>query len=244
MTNKNMEENKNNKLLKNELNDDKLLQALNWRYATKKYDVNKKLDENTLNILLESLRLTPSSLGIQPWKFLVIDNKEIRSKLKEAGFSQSQWTDASHLIIFCAKNKITNGDAERFLQSVAEQRSVTRESLDVFGKNIFDFIKVIKLSKVLGRVLMRFIAGVSATDWSDKQCYIALGNLLTSAAIMGVDASPMEGFSPVKFDNILGLDDYHTVVACALGYRDEHNDFLATAKKVRYSLDEVVKFYK
>lgn len=234
-----MEENKNNELKNNEL-----LQALNWRYATKKYDVNKKLNENTLNTLLEALRLTPSSLGMQPWKFLVIENKEIRSKLKEAGFSQSQWSDASHLIIFCAKNKISNGDAERFLQSIAEQRSVSRESLDAFGKNIFNFIKVIKLSNFFGHDLTRMITGMSASDWADKQCYIALGNLLTSAAILGVDASPMEGFSPVKFDKILGLTDYHTVVSCALGYRDEHNDFLATAKKVRYSMDEVVKVYK
>ncbi len=229
-----MEENKNNQLL----------EALNWRYAVKKYDVNKKLDDDKLNTLLEALRLTPSSLGMQPWKFLVIENKEIRSKLKEAGFSQSQWTDASHLIIFCAKNKITNGDAERFLQSIAEQRSISRSSLDDFSKNIFNFIKVIKLSNILGRGIMRMMSGMSANDWTDKQCYIALGNLLTSAAIMGVDASPMEGFSPVKFDKILELTDYHTVVSCALGYRDAHNDFLATAKKVRYSHDEVVKFYK
>ena len=104
-----MEENKNNELLN----------ALNWRYATKKYDVNKKLDENTLNTLLETLRLTPSSLGMQPWKFLVIENRDTREKLKEAGFGQSQFTDASHIIIFCAKNKITNGDAERFLESQA-----------------------------------------------------------------------------------------------------------------------------
>ncbi len=234
MTNKNMEENKNNQLL----------QALNWRYATKKYDINKKLDEETLNTLLEVLRLTPSSLGMQPWKFLVIENKEVRSKLKEAGFSQSQWTEASHLIIFCAKNKVTNADAERFLQSVVEQRSVSRSSLDAFGKNIFNFIKVIKLSNFFGHGLTRMLTGMSASDWSDKQCYIALGNLLTSAAILGVDASPMEGFSPVKFDKILGLDGYHTVVSCALGYRDEHNDFLATSKKVRYSMDEVVTFYK
>lgn len=234
-----MEENKNNQSLEN-----KLLQALNWRYATKKYDVNKKLDESALNTLLEALRLTPSSLGMQPWKFLVIENKEVRSKLKEAGFSQSQWTDASHLIIFCAKNKVSNSDAERFLQSIAEQRSISRSSLDSFGKNIFDFIKVIKLSNLFGRGIMRLITGMSAIDWSDKQCYIALGNLLTSAAILGIDASPMEGFSPVKFDKILNIKDYHTVVACALGYRDAHNDFLATAKKVRYSRDEVVKFYK
>lgn len=234
-----MEENKNNELLNNEL-----LQALNWRYATKKYDINKKLDEKTLSTLLETLRLTPSSLGMQPWKFLVIENKEVREKLKEAGFSQSQWTEASHLIILCAKNKIDNSDAERFLQSIAEQRSVSRSSLDAFGKNIFDFIKVIKLSNLFGRGIMRLITGMSAIDWSDKQCYIALGNLLTSAALLGVDASPMEGFSPVKFDKILGLDGYHTVVSCALGYRDEHNDFLATAKKVRYSMNEVVKVYK
>ncbi len=229
-----MEENKSNELI----------QGLNWRYAVKKYDVNKKLNDNTLNTLLEALRLTPSSLGMQPWKFLVIENKNLRSKLKEAGFSQSQWDDASHLIIFCAKNNISNGDAERFLQSIAEQRSVSRSSLDAFGKNIFDFIKVIKLSDILGRGIMRMIIGMSATDWADKQCFIALGNLLASAAILRVDASPMEGFSPVKFDKILGLTDYHTVVACALGYRDAHNDFLATAKKVRYSRDEVVAFYK
>lgn len=229
-----MEENKNSEFL----------QALNWRYATKKYDVNRRLDDQTLNTLLEVMRLTPSSLGMQPWKFVVIENKDMREKLKEAGFAQSQWTDASHLILLCAKNKITNGDAERFLQSIAEQRSVSRESLNAFGKNIFDFIKVIKLSNIFGKNIIRLITGMSATDWSDKQCYIALGNLLTSAAVLGVDASPMEGFSPVKFDKILELDDYHTVVACALGYRDEHNDFLATAKKVRYARDEVIKFYK
>ena len=219
-----------------------LLEAMNWRYATKKYDIGKKLDENTFNTLLEVLRLTPSSLGMQPWKFIVVENVDVRAKLKEAGFGQSQWTEASHLIVLCAQNKVDNGDAERFLQSIVEQRGVTRVSLDSFANNIFNFLKVIKLTNIFGSDIMKMITGMSAPEWADKQVYIALGNLLTSAAMIGVDASPMEGFSPKKFDGILGLTDYHTVVCCALGYRDEHNDFLATAKKVRYGRDEIIKF--
>ena len=219
-----------------------LLEAMNWRYATKKYDIGKKLDENTFNTLLEVLRLTPSSLGMQPWKFIVVENVDVRAKLKEAGFGQSQWTEASHLMVLCAQNKVDNGDAERFLQSIVEQRGVTRVSLDSFANNIFNFLKVIKLTNIFGSDIMKMITGMSAPEWADKQVYIALGNLLTSAAMIGVDASPMEGFSPKKFDHILGLTDYHTVVCCALGYRDEHNDFLATAKKVRYGRDEIIKF--
>ena len=233
---------KNSENVNNTNTQKSLLQSMNWRYATKKYDIGKKLDENTLNTLLEVLRLTPSSLGMQPWKFIVVENVDVRAKLKEAGFGQSQWTEASHLIVLCAQNKVSNGDAERFLQSIVEQRGVTRVSLDSFAKNIFDFIKVIKLTNIFGASLLKMITGMSASEWADKQVYIALGNLLTSAAVMGVDASPMEGFSPKKFDHILGLTDYHAVVCCALGYRDAHNDFLATAKKVRYSRDEIIKF--
>ena len=119
-----------------------LLEAMNWRYATKKYDIGKKLDENTFNTLLEVLRLTPSSLGMQPWKFIVVENVDVRAKLKEAGFGQSQWTEASHLIVLCAQNKVDNGDAERFLQSIVEQRGVTRVSLDSFANNIFSILRV------------------------------------------------------------------------------------------------------
>ena len=225
-------------------NKKQLLEALNWRYAVKRYDSSKKLDEETLHTLLEALRLTPSSLGMQPWKFKVIESHEYKEKLKEAGFNQTQWTDASHIIVFCAKNKVTVGDAERYLQSIVSTRNVTRESLDGLAKNIYNFLKVIRLSNIFGKRIMRLLSGMSATDWSEKQCYIALGNLLTSAAILQVDASPMEGFNPKKFDKILELKDYHSVVTCALGYRDTNNDFLATSKKVRYSFDEVVKFYK
>ncbi len=221
-----------------------ILEALNWRYATKKYDIGKKLDKETLDTLLEVLRLTPSSLGMQPWRFIVIENVDIRAKLKEAGFGQSQWTEASHIIVLCAQNRVGNGDAERFLQSIVEQRGVTRVSLDSFAKNIFNFIVIIKLTIFYGKSIVKFFSGIDASDWAEKQCYIALGNMLTSAAVIGVDASPMEGFNANKFDKILGLKGYHSVVCCALGYRDEHNDFLATAKKVRYSRDEVFEFVK
>ncbi len=222
----------------------KLIQVLNWRYAVKKYDVNKKLDTETLDTLIEAMRLTPSSLGMQPWKIIIVENKDVRSRLKDAGFNQSQFSDASHLVVICAKNSIGSGDAERFLQSVAEQRGVTRQSLDGFAKNIFNFIKLIVLTKLFGETIMKAFSGIDASDWAEKQCYIVLGNLLTSSAIIGVDASPMEGFNAKKFDKILNLQGYHSVVTCALGYRDEHNDFLATSKKVRYSRDEVFEFVK
>lgn len=224
--------------------EEQLLQAMNWRYAVKHYDSNRRIDDNTLNILLESLRLTPSSLGMQPWRFLVISNTELRNRLKEAGFNQPQWTEASHIILFAAQNKIDNDDAEKYLNSIVTMRGVERSTLNGLAENIFNYIKVIKLSEFWGHTIMKRFSGMCATDWAEKQCYIALGNLLTSAAIINVDASPMEGFSPKKFDDILGLTDYHTVVACALGYRDQANDFLANSKKVRYPLDEVVKFYR
>lgn len=221
-----------------------LIQALNWRYAVKRYDVNKKLDDETLNTLIEAMRLTPSSLGIQPWKFIIVSNKEVQARLKEAGFNQAQFSDASHIVVICAKNSVSSGDAERFLQSVAEQRGVTRQSLDGFAQNIFNFIKVIFLTRIFGETIIKFFSGIDASDWAEKQCYIALGNLITSAASIGVDANPMEGFNASKFDQILNLHGYHSVITCALGYRDAHNDFLATAKKVRYSTNEVFEFVK
>lgn len=206
-----------------------LLESLQWRYATKKFDPNKTIAAETWSALEESLVLTPSSYGLQPWKFLVITNPEIKEQLKPLSWNQAQVTDCSHYVVFAIKKNLTAADVDRFVARTAEVRDVPVESI----KGYRDMM----VSDVVNGP-----RSFTANEWAARQVYIALGNFMTSAALVGVDTCPMEGIDPGKYDRLLGLPEkgFATVVACAAGYRSE-DDKYATLAKIRFSLEEVIE---
>lgn len=200
--------------------------ALEWRYATKLFDANKKVSTNEIDLLLEATRLAPSSLGLQPWKAYVVTNKEIRSKLKIAAYNQPQVSDASHLVIFTARKDISEKYIDSYLATVKKVRNQKDEDVAGYRKML--------LGSALGKTEEQI------KEWCARQAYIALGFLLETAAIMQIDACPMEGFDTNQFDTILGLDktDYASVAMVAIGYRSE-SDKYAQAPKVRFCKDEL-----
>ncbi|MEK7545332.1 MAG: NAD(P)H-dependent oxidoreductase [Patescibacteria group bacterium] len=202
-----------------------LLDQLNWRYATKIFDTQKKIPQDQLDQLLETLRLSPSSYGLQPWKFVLVKNPEIRAKLREAAWGQAQVTDASHFLVFCSMTNVSSETVEHYAKEIAETRGTPLVELEGFKNMMLDFVKG-KTPEFL-------------STWAGKQVYITLGTLLTSAAVMQIDACPMEGFDNAKFDEILGLKEknLHAEVVCALGYRSPEDKY-ASAKKVRESKAE------
>jgi nitroreductase len=203
-----------------------LLKGLRRRYATKKFDAKKKIDAPLWDALEEALVLSPSSTGLQPWKFFVIDDPALRARLRPASHGQAQITDADRLVVFAARKDLAAADVERHIARIAHVRKVPVDSLDGFKQMI------------LG-VLSRPKAEVQA--WAARQVYIALGNFLAAAAALGIDACPMEGFDPAKCDEILGLHEkgYTAVVLAAAGYRAV-DDGYAALPKVRFERSDVV----
>lgn len=202
------------------------LARLNWRYAVKKFDPTKTIPPATWAALEQALALSPSSYGLQPWRFVVVTDPEMKKKLRAAGYNQPQITDCSHLVVFCAKAPLTLTDTERHVERTAEVRGVPVSTLDGFRK---------------------MVAGVASkppeegTWWAARQTYIALGVFLATAAMIGVDACPMEGFDPPQFDEILGLKAHgvKSFALAAAGYRAA-DDKYGTLAKVRLPIEEVI----
>jgi nitroreductase len=201
---------------------------LNWRYATKKFDSAKKVSSDLWSALQQALVLSPSSCGIQPWKFLVVTDPATKARLVPLSWGQTQPADCSHYVVFAVKLGLGEAELDRHMARTAEVRGVTVESLASF-KNM-----------ALGSINKAKAAG-ELDNWQTHQVYIALGQLMTSAALLGVDTCPMEGIEPSKYDQALGLTGtgYATVVACAVGYRAA-DDKYATTKKVRFKAEDVV----
>lgn len=204
-----------------------ILDAMQWRYATKVFDAEKKLTEEQLNTLFEAVRLSPSSFGFQMWQAIVVTNPEIREKLCQAGYGQPQITDASHLIIFAAKRDLGNSTVDEFIELTARERGMSVSELQTYAN-------MMKQS-ILSRSEKERI------EWASRQAYIALGVLLVTAAHEGIDACPMEGFDANAFDEILGLKEkgLATCVIAAIGFRSE-KDQTAQLKKIRFPKDEVI----
>ena len=204
-----------------------IIEALNWRYAVKQFDPNKKLSTEQINTLLEALRLAPSSIGLQPWKFIVVENPGVRAELREAGYGQSKITEASHLIVIAVQKKLDDAYVDRFIRATAEAQGLGVESL----KGLRD----------MAEGALRSRTPEAQVEWSTRQAYLALGVLVATAAHEGIDACPMEGFDPKKFDEILGLEKMGLVseVAVAVGFRSP-DDKYASTKKVRFPKEEVV----
>jgi nitroreductase/dihydropteridine reductase len=203
-----------------------IIEALNWRYATKQFDPSKKLSQKEFDALTEAMRLSPSSFGLQPWKFIVVSNPEVRAKLREAAYGQAQVTDASHLIVIAAEKNLSEASVARYVKSTSDVRGVPVESLKA-------------MSDMLNGAIAR-LNPEQRTEWAARQAYIALGVLVAAAAIEGIDAGPMEGFDPAKFDEILGLDKLGVTskAMVALGHRLDTDPYIAM-KKVRFPKEEV-----
>ena len=212
------------------LNPEQTLKQLHWRYATKKFDPNKKIPETTWKTLEQSLVLSPSSFGLQPWQFLVIRNPEVRQKLLEPAWGQKPVVEASHLVVFANKTEVNEADVEQHVQRMAQVQQVSPEKLSGFANMVKGYLEEPPFP-------------LDTNKWAAKQTYLALGFFLTCAAMMGIDTLPMEGFVPAKFDEILGLKDrgYSSVVICAAGYRAE-DDTYAAKPKVRFPSDRVVQY--
>ncbi len=206
-----------------------LLQSLEWRYAVKRFDPSRKIDPTLWSALEEALRLTPSSYGLQPWKFLLVESPELRTRLREASWNQTQVTDSSHFVVFAQQEEMTTAHIDRYVQLMATTRGVPIEKLEGMRRAI------------VGDAIDGPRASV-AKEWMARQSYIALGNFMTAAAALGIDTCPMEGLDPSRYDEILSLrgTGYRTVVACAAGYRSESCP-LNGAAKVRYSRAELVE---
>lgn len=203
-----------------------LLDHLNWRYAVKAFDPSKKIAPELWESLETALQLTPSSYGMQPWKFVVVTSDAVKAELKAASWNQKQVSDCSHYVVFTHHPDVLESDVDRFLDALSQTRGVPRENLAGYRKVI--------LADLQGP-RKPFLA-----EWTARQCYIALGNFMTAAALVGVDTCPLEGLDPKKYDSILGLDKtrFRTVVACAAGYRSEQDRF-ARERKIRYDKQSI-----
>jgi nitroreductase len=211
------------------ISDSQLLEQLNWRYAVKKFDTTRKISHEHLKTLEEAIRHSPSSYGLQPWKCLVISDAALRAKLRPAAYNQPQVTDASHLVVFCYKKTVTEADIDAYMKRIAEVRGIPIDSLaGMRGMMIGDLVHGPRHHVI--------------DVWTSRQVYIALGTLLTSAALLGIDAGPMEGFDPKQFDEILGLSKHGlaSVALCALGYRAA-DDPAAKHAKVRFPHEVLIE---
>lgn len=201
--------------------------SLHWRYAVKQFDAARKIPEEQWNEIEESLVLTPSSFGLQPWKFIVITSPEIKAELQGASWNQTQPRDCSHMIALAAMKQVTEEYVDSFLQSICSGRGVAMDSLAMYRQVVLGFLK-----NQEGRHF----------DWATNQVYIALGQLMSIAASMQIDACPMEGIVRSEYDRILGLEgsNFGTVVGCALGYRHSEDKY-ALAKKIRFPRQNVIE---
>lgn len=204
-----------------------LLTQLNWRYATKQFDASRKIPEDAWDVLAASLVLTPSSFGLQPWHFIVVESQEVKEQLLPFSWGQKQVTDCSHFVVLTAKTSMSETEIDSFLKRTVEIRGGEIDQLNPYRDMMVGFTGKMDESTRL--------------QWAKLQTYIALGQLMTSAAVLGIDACPMEGIDPVKYDEILDLtgQDLTTSVACALGYRSD-SDKYATAPKVRFDQSELL----
>ena len=209
------------------ITSDLLLSRLRWRYATKKFDATRKIPADLWQTLEEALVLAPSSYGLQLYKFFVVTDPKVRAALEPHAFGQAQIQSASHLVVLAGRTDFTAADVEALLARIVEVRGVPADSLaDYKG------------------MMMGSVANPSmpAAEYISRQVYIALGQLLTSATVLGIDTCPMEGFLPPKFDEVLGLNgtNFTTKVLCAAGYRAADDPY-QHAPKVRFPKEHLIQ---
>jgi nitroreductase len=193
------------------------------------FDATKKIAPEIWAALEQALILTPTSYGLQPYRFLIVQNPAKRAELLPHSWNQKQVVDCSHYVVFVARTEMKEVDVDRLISRITQVRGIPAAALACYRDMMVN--DVVKGPR-----------GQVAHEWAARQAYIALGNAMTAAALLGVDGCPMEGLNPVEYDRILGLagTGYKTVVALALGYRAA-DDKYATLAKVRYEASELVQ---
>jgi nitroreductase len=208
----------------NKKNKMSILENLKWRYATKKFDSTYQLSESELNTIKEVIQLSPASFGLQPYKVLIVTNPEIREQLKAVSWNQPQVTDASALLVFVKNKNVDESEVDLFVENIINTRGVTKEMLAEYEG------------------MMKHAVSSQTDDqksnWVEKQIYLAVGNLLTSLSVLGIDSCPMEGFDRGQYDSILGLTETSSVIVCPIGKRDESDEY-QNYPKVRKSTDDL-----
>lgn len=204
-----------------------IIQSLQWRYATKKFDKERLLTDEKLHILKQAFNLTATSFGIQTIKMVVVKDKTVRMPLVAHAFGQSQVLNASHLLVLCINDNILDEDVDDHFDNVNHIRSTPETILEPYRADL--------------KATMKKMTKDERQEWSVRQVYIALGNLMTVCAVEGIDSCPMEGFDTAQYDTILGLKDKNlkSVLLLPVGYRDA-DDMFAGFKKVRKKINDAV----
>ncbi|MCF7760412.1 MAG: NAD(P)H-dependent oxidoreductase, partial [Cephaloticoccus sp.] len=196
--------------------------------AVKQFDSDRIIADELWGALEDVLILTPSSIGLQPWRFIVVTDAVMKARLRPAAWNQAQVTDCSHFLIMAVRRDLGADHVDQHIERMSAVRGITVESLAKFRAMVTGNLDKARMENRL-------------ETWQTHQIYIALGNFMTSAALLGVDTCPMEGFEPTKFDEILGLTGTHygSIVCCAAGYRAA-NDKYATTPKVRFPKENLI----
>ena len=202
-----------------------IIESLNWRYATKKFDSNRKLSKNQVNTLKNAFNLTASSYGLQPIKLIVISNQEIKNNLLESSLNQQQVIQCSHLLVICVETDIDESYIELYFKRVVDIRKTSPKVLESFKNSIINEFND--------------MSNTSIVNWSINQAYLALGNLMTVCSVEEIDSCPMEGFLPEKYDEILDLKtkNLKSVLVMPVGYRSVDDQF-SSFKKVRKDIND------
>ena len=200
---------------------------MHWRYAPKRM-TGEKVKEEHIEAILNAAQYAPTSMGLQPFTLYLIDRKELLEKIKPIAYNQAQIMESSHLLLFAAYTKLTEEHIDVYLENIMQTRAVSAESLVPFRNSMIRFAQSQSAEQI--------------KNWATNQVYISLGFAIAEAALLGVDATPMEGFSAAGLDELLRLSEQHhtSIALLAIGFRDAENDFLANEKKVRRSLDKLV----
>ncbi len=214
----------------NLISNEDLIRQLNWRYAVKRFDPLKKVSAEDWEALEDALILAPSSYGLQPWRFYVVTDDEIRKELQTYSWNQPQITECSQVVVIAARKDAKPEDINKYLKRITEVRGTPAEELEILKGMMLGSQKAAAENGLIN-------------EWAARQCFIALGVLLSAAAIRGIDTCPIEGFLPDEYDRLLGIesDGYFSVVVGAIGYRDKDEDWLGKLPKVRYPKSDVVK---
>lgn len=204
-----------------------LIKALNWRYATKRFDADRILPEEQILRLKRTFNLTATSYGLQPLRLVVVQDKPLQEKLRNAAFNQQQVSTASHVLVIAIEKEVGKEFIENYFRSVHHIRKTPKEILNPYTESL-----VKRFEKASPREIR---------EWAVNQAYLSLGSLLTACAVEEIDSCPMEGFDPQQFDQILGLSDLNleSILVLPVGYRAPDDKF-ASFKKVRRPLEEMV----
>lgn len=203
------------------------VQQLKWRYAVKKFNSEKQLSKDKVDILKNSFNLTATSYGLQPITLVVIQNKVLQQELVSHSFGQPQVAQASHVLVICIQNEINSEYITAYFEQIKKVRGTSDEILNPFMESIIQSFSTKDIQEI--------------KDWSKNQAYLAMGNLLTICAMEEIDSCPMEGFNPEAYDKALDLKakGLTSVLVMPVGYRSE-DDMFSTLKKVRKDMNESI----